>query len=91
MGPGKQGLLESATASSLRAQELYKYFSPPKSSSRHSAPDTILAAHAQLVAWRMNTRRSMVSLIDRDTQYFVAEAAKTLNLVDRYQTLDRIA
>ena len=86
MVTGEESVRESATASGLRARELYKYFTPRNNSSNQSLPDTILASHAQLVAWRMNTRRAMVSLIDRNTQYFVAEAAKTLSLVDRYPT-----
>ena len=87
MAPDKHGVLESATTASMRARELYKYFTPPKSASKQTTPDIILASQAQLIAWRMNCRRSMVSLIDRETQYFVAEAAKTLSLIDRYATL----
>jgi hypothetical protein len=50
-------------------------------------PDTVLTAHAQLVTWRLNCQRAMVSLIDRDVQYFVAESTKTLHLDDRYAPL----
>lgn len=77
---------ETPAVASRRARELYKYFIPPQRqtpSSQTSTPDTALAAQAQLVAWRLNTRRAMISLIDQDTQYFVAESSKTLNLEDR--------
>jgi hypothetical protein len=82
---------ESPGTASQRARELYKYFSPDQknfSTSKQSAADTILTAHAQLVAWRLNARRAMVSLIDRDMQYFVAESSKTLALDDTYACLD---
>ncbi|KAI9682727.1 MAG: hypothetical protein M1829_006714 [Trizodia sp. TS-e1964] len=45
-----------------------------------SSPDTALTAYAQLVAWRLDAKRSMVSLIGRTTQYVIAEATKTLDL-----------
>ncbi|KAF2431009.1 hypothetical protein EJ08DRAFT_568907, partial [Tothia fuscella] len=67
---------------------LYKYFVPPGSdiyATQSTFPDTVLTAHAQLVAWRLNCQRAMVSLIDRDTQYFVAESTKTLHLDDASQ------
>lgn len=65
-----------------RARELYKYFRPP------TAPepiDTVLTAHAQLVAWRLSAGRAMISLIDEETQYFVAESTKTVHLDDAAQ------
>lgn len=83
--------LHEAAASSQRARELYRYFQPPESklgSSKATSPDTVLTAHAQLVAWRLNVQRAMISLIDRDTQYFVAESTKTLNLADTTQQDD---
>ncbi|KAH9878864.1 hypothetical protein J1614_002299 [Plenodomus biglobosus] len=63
-----------------RARELYKYFRPPPADG--AIPDTVLTAHAQLVAWRLNAGRSMITLIDEETQYFVAESTKTLHLDD---------
>ncbi|KAH7116209.1 hypothetical protein B0J11DRAFT_443684, partial [Dendryphion nanum] len=70
-----------------RARELYKYFRPPSLSNPTTSdvPDTVLTAHAQLVAWRLNAQRAMVSLIDQETQYFVAESTKTLFLDDALQ------
>lgn len=62
-----------------RARELYKYFQPPN---KPEPIDTVLAAHAQLAAWRLNAERAMVSLIDEETQYFVAESTKTVHLDD---------
>jgi hypothetical protein len=61
-----------------RARELYKYFRPPVDGS--APPDTVLTAHAQLVAWRLDSERAMISFIDEETQYFVAESTKTLHL-----------
>jgi hypothetical protein len=52
------------------------------SSSKKSSPDTCLTAFAQLVAWRLGAQRAMISLIDAETQYFVAESTRTLDLVD---------
>jgi hypothetical protein len=80
--------LDEATLSSRRARELYRYFVPPRSAistTKISSPDTVLTAHAQLVAWRLDVQRTVVSLIDRDTQYFVAESTKTLHLDDTTQ------
>jgi hypothetical protein len=42
--------------------------------------DRSLTAFAQLAALRLNTRRAMVSLIDSDHQYILAEATRTLSL-----------
>jgi hypothetical protein len=70
----------------LTGLQLYKYFLPPGSvfdTSQSTVPDSVLTAHAQLVAWRLNCQRAMVSLIDQDIQYFVAEASKTLHLDDK--------
>lgn len=52
------------TVNWARARELYKYFRPPVAD--HAAPDTVLTSHAQLVAWRLNVERAMVSLIDEE-------------------------
>ncbi|KAK8244967.1 hypothetical protein HDK77DRAFT_239757 [Phyllosticta capitalensis] len=72
-----------------RARELYKYFLPdnlnkcPISSRTVSGfPDKVLTSHAQLTCLRLDTERAVISLIDRDTQYFVAESTQTLDLED---------
>ncbi|KAF2816038.1 uncharacterized protein BDZ99DRAFT_127452 [Mytilinidion resinicola] len=69
----------------VRSRELYRYFNPAQNlvaSQSSTAPDTVLTAYAQLVAWRLNAQRSLVSLIDKEIQYFVAESTKTLSLED---------
>ncbi|KAL9015446.1 MAG: hypothetical protein Q9185_007154 [Variospora sp. 1 TL-2023] len=47
-----------------------------------SSPEITLTALAQLCAIRLNASRAMISVIGKDTQYFIAEATKTLDLVD---------
>ena len=79
-----EGLPQNAVEDRERARELYKYFRPPVAT---EPIDTVLTAHAQLTAWRLNAERSMISLIDEETQYFVAESTKTVHLDDaeRYE------
>ncbi|KAA6412070.1 MAG: hypothetical protein FRX48_04220 [Lasallia pustulata] len=61
----------------------------PNTLSAHqaSSPDTTLTALVQLCALRLHASRAMVSLISKETQYFIAESTKTLNLSDnqRYE------
>lgn len=47
-----------------------------------SSRDKALTAFAQLATLRLNVRRAIVSLIDSSHQYVLAEATKTLSLVD---------
>ncbi|KAI4122916.1 MAG: hypothetical protein LQ338_005549 [Usnochroma carphineum] len=47
-----------------------------------SSPETTLTALAQLCALRLDASRAIVSVISKETQYFIAEATKTLDLVD---------
>ncbi|OMP85764.1 Hybrid signal transduction histidine kinase B [Diplodia seriata] len=83
-----------ACTDSSRARELYKYFQPPRvrentvSVLRSSSPNTVLTAHAQLVTWRLDVQRVLISLIDRETQYFVAESTKTLDLANSDESED---
>ncbi|KAL2075914.1 hypothetical protein VTL71DRAFT_857 [Oculimacula yallundae] len=51
-------------------------------SSKVSSPDTALTAFCQLITWRLGAQRAMISLIDLETQYFIAEGTKTVDLVD---------
>ena len=70
---------------SLRARELYQYFNPTSrtiSSSQPESPDTVLTAHAQHVAIRVNCERAMINFIDRTLVYHVAEATRTLKIGD---------
>lgn len=45
-------------------------------------PDTALTAFLQLITWRLSMQRAIVSLVDKDHQFFIAESTKTGNLVD---------
>jgi hypothetical protein len=74
-----EGSLQNTVEDRERARELYKYFRPPVAA---EPIDTVLTAHAQLTAWRLNAERSMISLIDEETQYFIAESTKTVHLDD---------
>lgn len=66
-----------------RAQELDRYYTPTNVSVlRLTERDSALPAHMQLLCWRLGMRRALVSLIDRDTQYYVAESTKTMDLHD---------
>ena len=70
---------------SLREHELFRYFQPPTenvTANAASSPDTTLTALAQLCALRLNAKRAMISVLDREKQYFIAESTKTLNLLD---------
>ncbi|PVH86453.1 hypothetical protein DL98DRAFT_510520 [Cadophora sp. DSE1049] len=51
-------------------------------SSKISSPDTALTAFCQLTTWRIGSQRAMISVIDAETQYFIAEGTKTVDLVD---------
>ncbi|KAL8918445.1 MAG: hypothetical protein Q9208_007351 [Pyrenodesmia sp. 3 TL-2023] len=50
-----------------------------------SSPEITLTALAQLCALRLNASRAMVSVIAKATQYFIAEATKSLDLVDNHK------
>lgn len=82
LGHTYEGLPQNTHADQARARELYKYFRPPTAT---EPLDTVLTAHSQLVAWRLNAERSMISLIDEETQYFIAESTKTVHLNDALQ------
>ncbi|EME44193.1 hypothetical protein DOTSEDRAFT_80025 [Dothistroma septosporum NZE10] len=47
-----------------------------------SSRDVSLTAFAQLVALRLNVKRALVSLFDKNSQYVLAEATQTLSLQD---------
>ncbi|PMD28829.1 hypothetical protein L207DRAFT_594031 [Hyaloscypha variabilis F] len=51
-------------------------------SSKISSPDTALTAFCQLTTWRTGAQRAMISVIDAETQYFIAESTKSVDLVD---------
>ncbi|KAI4718236.1 hypothetical protein E4T48_05589 [Aureobasidium sp. EXF-10727] len=75
-------------------REFYKYFqpiklglanlsvrgdqsSPPRA---RASPDRALTAFAQLATLRLNCKRAVISFFDRDYQYIVAEATRSLSL-----------
>jgi GAF domain-containing protein len=47
-----------------------------------SFSDTALTAFAQLIALRLDAQRAIVSLIDHENEYFLAESTSTLSLID---------
>jgi signal transduction histidine kinase len=47
-----------------------------------SFSDTALTAFAQLIALRLDAQRAIVSLIDHENEYFLAESTSTLSLLD---------
>ncbi|KAF4615723.1 hypothetical protein G7Y89_g15265 [Cudoniella acicularis] len=51
-------------------------------SSKVSSPDTALTAFCQLVTWRTGAQRAMIGVIDAETQYFIAESTRTVDLID---------
>ncbi|KAI9810097.1 MAG: hypothetical protein M1827_006708 [Pycnora praestabilis] len=53
-----------------------------------SSPNTSLTAFAQLCAWRLGAQRAMISLIDHETQWFVAESTRTLSFRDNQKHED---
>ncbi|KAL2829817.1 hypothetical protein BJY01DRAFT_261164 [Aspergillus pseudoustus] len=81
-----------------RARELFHYFQPdnpallPSNATRDphraiknqvkSSPNLVLTALAQLAAVKVGVQRAIISLIDRETLYVVAEASRSLNLGD---------
>ena len=91
MAPSPNGF-KSASQSPVRqpkgrAREALKHLPPwmPKSlpTPEHvltSSPDPTLNAFAQLVTFRLNVDRALVSLIDDGEQYILAEATKTTPL-----------
>ncbi|KAG9247471.1 M4GK, histidine kinase-group I protein [Calycina marina] len=47
-----------------------------------TSPNRTLTSLMQLVACRLNMQHAIVSIVDENAQYFLAEATRTLNLVD---------
>jgi len=46
------------------------------------SPNNTLTSFCQLAAWRLNVERAMICVFDRDTQFILAEATKSVNLND---------
>ncbi|KFZ07753.1 hypothetical protein V502_09779 [Pseudogymnoascus sp. VKM F-4520 (FW-2644)] len=58
---------------------------PPKDTNfdtQKSFSDTALTAFAQLIALRLDSQRAVVSLIDHENEYFLAESTSNLSLID---------
>ncbi|CAD6447099.1 0feb6957-3fa5-4594-b185-2e97f31d23c2 [Sclerotinia trifoliorum] len=53
-----------------------------RSVEKASSPNSTLTALMQLITWRLGAGRAMVSVVDDNAQYFLAEATKTLDLSD---------
>lgn len=49
---------------------------------QQSFSDTALTAFTQLIALRLGCQRAIVSLIDHENEYFLAESTSTLSLID---------
>lgn len=49
---------------------------------QQSFSDTALTAFTQLIALRLTSQRAIVSLIDHENEYFLAESTSTLSLID---------
>ncbi|KAH9204266.1 hypothetical protein DL95DRAFT_529330 [Leptodontidium sp. 2 PMI_412] len=82
----KKGGVPELPFETARERDLYQYYQPslsPRFAPDHvprSSYDTTLSAFAQLATLRLNTRRALISLIDRTDQYILAEATQTLSL-----------
>ncbi|KAI5844462.1 hypothetical protein DFP73DRAFT_54575 [Morchella snyderi] len=76
-----------------RSRELYKYYQPPSTmlelSSRTvqtyeqglvASPDPVLMSFALLTANLLSCKRSMISLIDHERIYIIAESTRTLSV-----------
>lgn len=79
----------------IRERELFRYCQSLDGASDSNAdglaslvekppisPNTALTALAQLAVLRLDASRAMISVVDKQTQYFIAEATKTLMLSD---------
>lgn len=69
-----------------RARELYKYLDAAALRREDTRgvvkPDTILLSQAQLVCWKLDTRRCLINFLDHKTQYCVADGTRSLHLED---------
>jgi signal transduction histidine kinase len=55
---------------------------PDNFTTQQSFSDTALTAFTQLIALRLASQRAIVSLIDHENEYFLAESTSTLSLID---------
>lgn len=67
------------SADEQRAQELDQYYTPGcKSALRLKETDTALSVHMKFAQYRLGMQRALVSLINRDSLYYVADSAKNM-------------
>ena len=76
----------------LRVRQVRKYLSLPNNgrndikrtedvtSTKVTSPNTTLTAFTQLLTWRFDAERAIISLVDSDHQYFLAESTPGLDL-----------
>jgi signal transduction histidine kinase len=65
-------------------RDLINHFQPRANNftTQQSFSDTALTAFTQLIALRLASQRAIVSLIDHENEYFLAESTSTLSLID---------
>lgn len=84
--PSTHVYIEPDEVGEERARELALYYRSQLEAQDEAVflpyPDTVLQAHAQLAAYRMDVQRAMIGLVDKDSSYFVAEATRTLDVRD---------
>ncbi|ETN41489.1 uncharacterized protein HMPREF1541_03425 [Cyphellophora europaea CBS 101466] len=68
-----------AKREALRVREARKY-RPTQSPSGRQTRDVALHAMLQLIPWRLSVARALVSLIDKDLQFTIAESTKTSDI-----------
>lgn len=56
---------------------------PNNLTTQQSFSDTALTAFTQLIALRLASQRAIVSLIDHENEYFLADSTSTLSLIDK--------
>lgn len=100
MTAGVKSTSAASKIDSTRERELYRYYQPSESTAERNeplakttlsvdaatSPDTTLTALAQLCALRLHASRAMISVIGKQTQYFLAESTKTLDLLDNQKS-----
>ena len=89
--------MANLSSEAARLREVHRYYQRPAdqpipdisvptrsnvASTPVAIPDTALTAFLQLITWRLSMQRAIISLVDKDHQFFIAESTKTGNLVD---------
>lgn len=89
--------MANLSSEAARLREVHRYYQRPAdepipdtsvptrsnvASTPVAIPDTALTAFLQLITWRLSKQRAIISLVDKDHQFFIAESTRTGNLVD---------